>query len=90
MTNKTPTEEDHSVIFREINLSAEVRRMWGVKWSSPEIAYEFGDRKFYLRTEDAGIYSGAASGTDGELLTEDGDVMITEDSQELITERSGP
>ena len=57
MTSKTPTEQDHSPIFREINISAEIIRMWGPKWDSPELAYEFGDRKFYLRTEDAGIYA---------------------------------
>jgi hypothetical protein len=52
-----PTERNHDPVFREINLSAEIRRMYGPKWNSPELAYEFSnDRKFYLRTGDAGIY----------------------------------
>ena len=43
--------------FRTINLSAEIRKMYGPKWNAPELAYEFGDgRKFELRTEDAAIY----------------------------------
>lgn len=60
----TPTEPSHDPIFREINLSAEVKRMWGVKWNSPELAYEFGERKFYLRTEDASIYQPGTQGCD--------------------------
>ena len=84
------TEPDHKPIFREINLSAEIKRMWGVRWNSPELAYEFGDRKFYLRTEDAGIYTGAAAGTLGELLTECGENLTQEDGATLITEISGP
>lgn len=50
--NETP------VVFREINLSAEVKKAWGPKWSQPETSYEFSNgRKFQLRTEDASIYS---------------------------------
>lgn len=45
------------VKFTEINLSAEIKKIWGDKWNAPEIAYEFSNgRKFELRTEDAGIY----------------------------------
>lgn len=57
MSNRTPTEPDHTPIFRELDISAEIKRIWGAQWNAPELAYEFGDRKFYLRTEDAGIYS---------------------------------
>lgn len=53
-----PTEDEHKVIMREINLSAEVKKMWGPKWNEPEVSYEFSNgRKFYLKTEDAAIYS---------------------------------
>lgn len=49
--NETPPK------VREIDLAAEVRRIWGPKWNQPEIAYEFSSgRKFELRTEDAAIY----------------------------------
>lgn len=54
----TPTEQAHEVVFREINLSAEVKRIYGPKFNSPEPAYEFSNgRKFELRTGDASIYS---------------------------------
>ena len=44
-------------IFRELNLSAEVKRIWGPHWNEPEIAYEFSNgRQFKLRTGDAAIY----------------------------------
>ena len=33
--------------------------MYGARWGEPELAYQFGDRKFYLKTEDAGIYADA-------------------------------
>ena len=48
--NKPPT-------VREVNLSAEIKKIWGPKWNEPEIAYEFGTRKFTLRTGDAAIYA---------------------------------
>jgi hypothetical protein len=51
------SEPSHKPIFREINLSAEIIRMYGAHWGEPELAYQFGDRKFYLRTGDAGIYA---------------------------------
>ena len=51
----TPTEEAHDVIMREVNLSAEIKKIWGPKWNAPETSYVFGDRKFTLRTGDAAI-----------------------------------
>jgi hypothetical protein len=85
------TEQRHDPIFREVNISAEIKRMYGPRWNEPELAYEFSNgRKFYLRTEDAGIYTGAAVGTDGELLTETGDTLTDESGGSLITEISGP
>lgn len=48
---------ESDVQFREINLSAEIKKIWGKKWGEPEISYEFSNgRKFKLRTEDAAIY----------------------------------
>jgi hypothetical protein len=45
------------VNFREINLSAEVKKSWGPQWNAPELAYQFSNgKKYYLRTEDAAIY----------------------------------
>lgn len=50
--NETPPK------FREINLSAEVKKIYGPKWNAPEPAYEFSNgRKFELRTGDAAIYA---------------------------------
>ena len=44
--------------FREIDLAAEVRKIWGAEWSKPPVAYEFSNgRKFELQTGDAAIYS---------------------------------
>jgi hypothetical protein len=44
-------------VFREIDLSAEIKKIWGPQWNAPEVAYEFSSgRKFYLKTGDAGIY----------------------------------
>jgi len=43
--------------MREIDLSAEIKKMWGKAWNEPELEYEFSNgRKFYRRTEDAAIY----------------------------------
>jgi hypothetical protein len=51
------TDSKTEVNFREINLGAEVKKIWGAKWSAPEVSYEFSNgRKFELRTEDAAIY----------------------------------
>lgn len=53
----TPTEEAHDVKFTTLDLSAEVKKMWGPQWGKPETAYEFSNgRKFELRTGDAAIY----------------------------------
>lgn len=49
----TPTEPANDPNFREINLAAEVKKIWGPKWNAPEVSYEFSNgRKFYLRTQD--------------------------------------
>lgn len=54
----TPTEAAHDPVFKTIDLSAEIRRIWGPKWSAPEVSYEFSNgRKFELRTGDAAIYA---------------------------------
>ena len=85
--SRTPTEPQHDPIFREINLSAEVKRLWGAAWNSPELAYEFGDRKFYLKTEDAAIYTGQiAGGSGGFVLLEDGTYLLEEDSGKIPLE----
>lgn len=42
---------------RVINVSAEIKKIWGPKWNEPETSYEFSNgRKFQLRTGDAAIY----------------------------------
>lgn len=49
---------ENQVTFREINLSAEIRKIWGPEFNAPEPAYEFSSgRKFVLRTGDAAIYA---------------------------------
>lgn len=51
------TEPPNDPVFREINLSAEIKKIYGNKWNAPETSYEFSNgRKFELRTGDAGIY----------------------------------
>lgn len=83
----TLTENSHDPIFREIDLSAEIRKIWGSKWNSPELAYEFSNgRKFYLRTEDAGIYGGLTPGGGGFILQEDGSFVLEEDSSKIPLE----
>lgn len=53
----TPTERAHDVTGSTLDLNAEVRKLWGAEWGKPELAYEMSNgRKFYQRTEDAGIY----------------------------------
>ena len=50
-------ESRTEVNFRTIDLSAEVKKIWGPKWNAPEVSYEFSNgRKFERRTEDAAIY----------------------------------
>lgn len=51
MNNETPVK------VREIDLSAEIRKIWGPEWNQPEVSYRFGDREFKLRTGDAAIYA---------------------------------
>ena len=52
-----PNEPNTDVSSRQIDLSAEVKKIWGAKWNAPEVAYRFSNgREFELRTEDAGIY----------------------------------
>lgn len=53
MATETPDAK-----FTEINLSAEIKKIWGEKWNAPETSYEFSNgRKFELRTADASIYA---------------------------------
>lgn len=85
--SRTPTEQSHDPIFREIDLSAEIRRLWGAKWNSPELAYEFRDRKFYLRTEDAGIYRQQVTTTaTGSILKQDGGRILLQTGDKLLLE----
>ena len=45
------------VVERTVNLSAEVRAIWGAHWNEPTPEYEFSSgRRFVRRTEDAAIY----------------------------------
>lgn len=81
------TEQRHDPIFRTLDLSAEIRRIWGAKWNSPELAYRFGDREFFLRTEDASIYSGLSAGVGGGfILMEDGSFVLEEDDGRIPIE----
>lgn len=45
------------VHFKEIDLGAEVKKIWGQRWNAPEVSYEFSNgKKYELKTEDAAIY----------------------------------
>lgn len=44
------------VTGRTLDLSAEVRRIWGPKWNEPEVEYEFSSRTFRRRTQECAIY----------------------------------
>lgn len=55
--SSTPTEKSNDPTFRTLDLGAEAKKLMGAKWNAPELAYEFGGRKFYLRTGDAAIYA---------------------------------
>ena len=47
------SEKPNDPIFRTIDLSAEVKKIWGKEWSAPEVSYEFSNgRKFYLNPKD--------------------------------------
>jgi len=51
------TNQEHDPVFREIDLAAEMKKIWGPKWNEPETAYKFSNgRKFTLKTGDAAIY----------------------------------
>lgn len=82
----TPSEPAHDPVFKEKDLSAEIRRTWGPQWNAPETSYEFSSgRKFTLRTEDASAYTFAyASGEN--RLTEYGSLRLTEDGSRRIRE----
>jgi hypothetical protein len=80
------TEQKHDPIFREVNLSAEIKRMYGPRWNEPELAYEFSNgRKFYLRTEDAGIYQ-----QQDVIQEEGGAALLEEGGSSLLIEKAGP
>jgi len=53
----TPTAPANDVTGRTLDLSAEVKKIWGPKWNEPEVEYEFTGRTFKRRTEDAAIYA---------------------------------
>jgi hypothetical protein len=42
---------------KQVDLSAEIKKIWGQEWNKPETSYEFSGRKFELRTGDAAIYA---------------------------------
>ena len=51
------TEARHDPTVRQIDMSAEARRIWGAKYNAPVTEYVFSnDRKFERRTEEAAIY----------------------------------
>ena len=51
------TEPPNDPKFRTIDLSAEIKKIYGPKWNAPEVAYEWSNgRQFTLRTGDAAIY----------------------------------
>ena len=52
-----PNARESDVVTRELNLSAEIKKIWGPEWNKPEIEYEFEGRKFTRRTGDAAIYA---------------------------------
>lgn len=57
-----PNNNETPPTFRQIDLSAEIKKIWGPEFNAPEVAYEFSSgRKFKLRTEDAAIYSTSPS-----------------------------
>jgi len=45
------------VVMRTVNLSAEIKKIWGPEWNAPEQEYEFSNgRKFTRRTGDCAMY----------------------------------
>ena len=58
MTQPVGTPTPNDPVFTTIDLSAEVKRIWGPEWNRAEVSYEFSSgRKFELRTGDAAIYA---------------------------------
>lgn len=58
MSNLSPTNPPNNISATVIDLSAEVRRIWGPSWNKPSVSYEFSNgRKFELMTQDAAIYA---------------------------------
>ena len=52
------TEPQNVVNTSKVNLSAEIKKIWGPRWNEPEVAYEFSNgRKFTMKTGDAAIYA---------------------------------
>lgn len=51
------TTPPNDPVFRTIDLTAEVKKIYGPAWNKPETSYEFSNgRKFELKTEEAAIY----------------------------------
>lgn len=72
---------ENDVVFRELDLGAEIKNIWGSKWNAPETEYEFSNgRKFDLRTSDSGIYAGTQSSGDEILLEDDGEWLTEDDA----------
>lgn len=48
---------ENKVNFRTIDLSAEIKKIWGPHYNAPVVEYEFSNgRQFVRRTEHAAIY----------------------------------
>jgi PKD repeat protein len=66
---------------RTINLSEEVKKIWGKAWNEPDIEYEFSSKTFKRRTEEAEIYSAtpgnAVAAFAGTPLTGSGPLSVT-------------
>ena len=53
-----PNEPSHDPVFKTIDLGAEAKRIWGLKWNAPEVEYEFSNgKKFERRTGDCAVYA---------------------------------
>lgn len=53
-----PNNTNDNTTYRTINLSAEVKKMWGKQWNEPEVEYEFSNgRQFKRRTAESAIYT---------------------------------
>lgn len=79
------TENDRfprNPVFRDVDLGAEVKRIWGPKWNEPEVSYQFsGKREFKLRTGDD--YSRIRLINYASLTGASGDYISTPDSAAL-------